>query len=286
MSLEPRLSTRWIINAAFLGHVVSLPIPLSTFTVPDSKFASTSTAKTIATSYLPYPPSLNTIIENIAPSVFSREALVKGLNSHSEPLVVHCTCLALAKIIAKYEIVRDTFEKIEGLLEESQAGLAQGQGLWSKRRQELEVLIRKRLPEFHTIVTLSQKYSRPVSTAPSITTEALDTPMEDGTMTEPTVSKVKTISPPSKTAVSLISEMALRLMYLYHRSLASSVAEYRFDVGSLLGSVCPIDDEESVVDGAEVLSQLHVLRLLKTSDQFTWTSKPSMWTIRSCRLPF
>lgn len=276
MSLEPRLSTRWIINAAFLGHVVSLPVPAACFSILDSKAPSTSTAKTVPISYLPYPPPLNVIIESIAPSVFSRETLVKGLNAHSEPLVVHCTALALAKIIAKYERVIEAFQKVEDTLEEAGPGLGQNQGLWTKRRLELETLVRKRLPEFHTIVTLSQKYSKHTSTPTPAETISLDTSMQhaDGVAAEST-SKTK-LATPSSAAISLISEIALRLMFLYHQSLSSSVAEYRFDVGGLLGSVCPVDNNGAPMsDGPEVLSQLHVLRLLKTSDQFTWTSKPS-----------
>ena len=74
---------------------------------------------------------------------------------------------------------------------------------------------------------------------------------------------------------TLLSECAQRLLWLYHRWLPQSVAEARFDVGKLLQGVhsAVAEAEGSELRGLIRLSNLHVLRLLKESDQFSLSGK-------------
>lgn len=142
---------------------------------------------------------------------------------------------------------------VEEALEESSEN-----GLWRRRRAEVEVHVRRRVPEFQVIVALVQKYapSRPVGEMDS----------------------AKLLVEPSSHAITrnpMLAEVALRVMWLYHRSFPELVAETRFEVGKLLHYVTsPLAETlTSSNKGMNLLSQLHVLRLLKESDQFVWSSK-------------
>ena len=94
-----------------------------------------------------------------------------------------------------------------------------------------------------------------------------------------------------------MAESAQRLLWMYHRCLPSVVAEARFDVGKLLlnFSVRSSDEKLEKEYGMEVegeegkdedeneepgaatrlhrVQQLHVLKILKESDQFVWAGK-------------
>jgi nucleolar pre-ribosomal-associated protein 1 len=192
--------------------------------------------------YQPSPPPLFAIIENILPSVNTKSHFSKGLQSVSG-LVQHCTAIALAKCLAKYEDVVRLFREIEDILGEDEA-----EGQWNKRRRDIEREVRRRVPDFQVVVAFSQQKPG------------------DG--------------PPNLTKVALLSEASQRLLWMYHRCLPSVVAEVRFDVGKLLQNfaldIQSATDESGQVGAADKLHmvrQLHVLRLLKDSDQFNWSGK-------------
>lgn len=245
LTLEPRLSSKWIANISLFGSIISLPIPSDSFHLPGG------------TLYQPTPPPLNSIMENILPSVNTKAHLSKGLLS-SSGLVQHCTALALAKCLDKYEQVLTVFNQIETLLEESEAD-----GQWCKRRRDIEREVRRRVPEFQVIVAFSQQKFGDGTSAAGATTVL-----------------------PNPTKAALLSESALRLLWMYHRCLPLVVAEARFDVGKLLQNFSveaqttkvntDSDKPEESSDAAirlHMVRQLHVLRLLKDSDQFAWSGK-------------
>ncbi|TFK53356.1 hypothetical protein OE88DRAFT_1696250 [Heliocybe sulcata] len=236
LTLEPRLSSKWIANVAFFGSVISLPVPVSSFQLSNS------------TLYQPSPPPLNSILENILPSVSIKAHLSRGLQS-PVALVQHCTALALAKSLRKYDEVETAFRNIEGALQESEE-----EGQWARRRKEVEREVRRRVPDFQVVVAFSQQKAL---------TEAAQ--------------KAGTSPHPAKMA--LIAESAQRLLWLYHCCLPSLVAEARFDVGRLLHHFVPLSAEgqgssvSSDHSGLSTLQQLHILRLLNESDSFSWTNK-------------
>ncbi|KAF8890435.1 ribosome 60S biogenesis N-terminal-domain-containing protein [Infundibulicybe gibba] len=241
LTLEPRLSSKWIINFSFLGSIISLPIPSQTFLLARNSLETSPNSSESFPLYHPSPPPLHNIIENIFPSTCPKSHFSRGLQAGG--LVQHCTALTLAKCLIKYEKVIALFMDIEGTLEE------QGQGQWSKRHDEIQKEARRRVPDFQVIVASSQQ---------------------------------KDINPMK---APLLSESAHRLLWLYYRVLPSLVAEARFDVGKLLLHYCDLpttrsedDDPEQPlqVDGSSKLAnvqKLHILRLLKESDQFTWSGK-------------
>ncbi|KAF8505077.1 ribosome 60S biogenesis N-terminal-domain-containing protein, partial [Hysterangium stoloniferum] len=238
LTLEPRLASRWITNISVLGTIISFSIPTSSFLLPHSQ------------QHDPSPPPLHSILGNILPSVLSKTHLTKGLQS-SSALVRHCTALALSKCLVKFNQVLRVFHDTADKLQEDREA-----GLWSKRTREVETEIEKRVPDFMVIIAMVQQ-KQPQSGEPN----------------------------PVKAA--LISESALRLLWLYHKLFPRLVAEVKFEIGKLLLNVFDpsadaTDEENKEIDGMlreenhngiDVLRQLHVLHLLKESDQFSWLNK-------------
>ncbi|KAG6856484.1 hypothetical protein H0H87_003952 [Tephrocybe sp. NHM501043] len=158
LTLEPRLSSKWIANISFFGSVLSLPVPSSSFYLNLTSAIPTTSFPSLHPSgmYNPTPPPLSTIIENVFPSVSTKALFTKGFST-SAGLVQHCTAVALCKCLAKYEAVVDRFREVEEKLGEGE------DGQWGRRRREVEREIRKRVPDFMVIVAFSQ------ATTPSTT---------------------------------------------------------------------------------------------------------------------
>jgi nucleolar pre-ribosomal-associated protein 1 len=232
LMLEPRLSSKWIANIAFFGNVISLPVPEASFFLPGSSL------------YLPTPPPLAALLENVFPSVNTKAHFSRSLLSTS-PLVQHCTALALAKSLSKYSEILRVIRKVESMLEENESN-----GQWKKRRNELEREARRRVPDFQVVVAFSQKSGDNAQSA-SKDADAGTTPL-------------------NKARMAMLAESSTRLLWLYHLCFPSLVAEARFDVGKLLQSSF---EEVGPTSGLDTLRRLHVLRLLKESDQFLWSSK-------------
>ncbi|KAH9853304.1 ribosome 60S biogenesis N-terminal-domain-containing protein [Lenzites betulinus] len=248
LALEPRLSSKWLANIAFFGSVVSLPVPTSSFFLPQSGSSS-------ASLYQPNPPPLSTMVENILPTAQIKIHLSRGLQATS-PLVQHASALALSKCLLKYQQVVQAFQEVERALEEDEE-----EGLWTRRRHELEREVRKRMPDFQVIVGFSQRLNDSIP--------PVDAQKQEGKEKQ----KERT---PNPTRTALLTETAHRLLWLYHRLLPSVVAEARFDAGKLLQAIEDMLLQTSAVSptaGLDTLRQLHVLRLLKETENFTWSGK-------------
>ncbi|KAI6110769.1 ribosome 60S biogenesis N-terminal-domain-containing protein [Pisolithus croceorrhizus] len=238
LTFEPRLSSKWIANISFTGQVISQAVPTSSFLLPGT------------TEYNPMPPPLSMIIANILPSVGTKAYFTKGLQTGAAGLVQHCTALTLAKCLKKLAEVICTFKRIIAALEEEEEG-----GQWSQRRKEVEKESRRRVPEFQVIVAFSQQH--------------LNSPNAQNTSKH-----------------TLLSEVSQRLLWLYQECLPDVVAEGRFEVGKLVltlaeGWLMPLpedgknkrEDQLQLFSPLQKVKQLHVLRLLNTSDRFTWSGK-------------
>lgn len=240
ITLEPRLSSRWLVNIAFLGAVISLPVPLESFYLPVMQNVASSSSQ--ARQFKPNPPPLSTLVENILPSMSLKTHLSKGLQSNSA-LVQHATAVTLAKCLQKCEEVLSALHKVHVALEEDEFI-----GQWSKCRQELQTEIRKRLPDFQVIIAFSQQKASP------------NTAVEGS----------------ASTKLGLLTEVAQRLLWLYHRCVPSMVAEVNFEVGKSLQGLWQKDDprlSESDRTGLPVVQQLLVLQMLGESSQFSWSAK-------------
>ena len=156
--------------------------------------------------------------------------------------------MCLARVLEKFERVLQALRGVEtALLEDS------GMGQWHSRIDELEKEVKKRVPNFEVIVAFSQQKSS--------TVWAPERSKEYGARR------------------GMISEIGLKLMWLYHRSLPCIPAEARYDIGKLLFSPTgqqliadsgDAEDLSSQAPGFASLSQLHLLRLFHHSSQFAW----------------
>ena len=134
---------------------------------------------------------------------------------------------------------------------------------------------RRRVPEFQVVIAFSQHAS-----------------IHDARPTTNLKSGGQSVTP-NATKVALLAESAQRLLWMYHHSLPALAAEARFDVGKLLcgfsneGSEEDGDGEPDAVKRLDRVRRLHVIRLLKESDQFMWTGKlPGMVSASVNILPF
>ncbi|EIN04336.1 hypothetical protein PUNSTDRAFT_146557, partial [Punctularia strigosozonata HHB-11173 SS5] len=282
LTLEPRLSTKWLANIAFFGSVLSLPVPKDCFMLDNH--SQYTTASETESAFKPIPPPLYCILQSLLPStpnLNTKNVFTKGLQSASA-LVQHCTALALAKCLIKYHALMAELDRVESVLGEGEGSSVTRDdkayevpsGQWSRRRQEVEREVRKRVPEFQVIVAFAQKADREVPHVPAQESAAGVAP---ATSHEPKSA--------SSARAGLLGESALRLLWLYHVCLPSLVAEGRFDVGKLLTTV-PADhgrevgEEEcpSYEQGLSALRRLHALRLLRESEQFSWQSRSGTHT--------
>ncbi|KAG7090693.1 hypothetical protein E1B28_009789 [Marasmius oreades] len=285
LTLEPRLSSRWIGNVALFKAIISLPIPEASF------FLSTGVARGGGGEglYNPTPPPLGTIMDNILPSAVNSKAhFSKGLQPQSiNPtatasvatstpnmgLVQLCTAQALCACLSKYAQVRDVMRHIADTLEESSDSFflrvddEREQGQWRKRLGDLEREVRKRVPDFQVVVSFV------------------------GRTTESDSDSIGENQNQNQTKAALLSEVAHRLLCLYQQCLPEVTLEARYDFGKLLGSVDlnlssvvslgggedigEGGDGSRVVDKLRGLKQVHVLRLLTENEQFkaSWSGK-------------
>ncbi|KAJ6613338.1 ribosome 60S biogenesis N-terminal-domain-containing protein [Mycena sp. CBHHK59/15] len=242
LTLEPRLSSKWIANISFFGTVLSLPVPTDSFLISDN-----------SALYHPTPPPLSAVLENILPSVNTKAHLSKGL-LQSSGLVQHCTALALCKCLAKYQRVSQVFRSIETALEEDE-----GDGQWAKLRRDMDREIRHRVPEFQVIVAFASAQRGTSGGAVG-----------------------KAIPHPTRTALLAESAQRLLRMYHSYLPLVVAetrfdvgklVQNFSEIAGNLSGPRDSGEESRDATARLNIVRQLHVLRLLNDSDQFVWSGK-------------
>lgn len=120
LSVDPKLSSRWIATVGFIGRIVSLPPPI--------------TLQSDAA------PPLAAMIESILPSPLLKSHLSRGLLDAS-PLVQHLTALTLIRCLQKLHVTQQ-------LLATS---------TFSQALRELEWEARKRVPEVAVVIAFAQR---------------------------------------------------------------------------------------------------------------------------------
>ncbi|KAH7884073.1 ribosome 60S biogenesis N-terminal-domain-containing protein [Phlebopus sp. FC_14] len=240
LTLEPRLSSKWIANITFAGQVLSQPVPTSSFLIPGTEL------------YKPTPPPLSTIMANVLPSVGTKAHFTKGLQAASAGLVQHCTALVLIKCLRKLAEVVRVFEAVEVALEESE-----DEGQWNRRRKEVEKEARKRVPEFQVIVAFSQQNMSAANTQ-NTTKHAL-------------------LSEASQRLLWLcqgcLPDVVAEARFEVGK-LVLNLAEGSFASLSLAGEARGEEvGKDQRPSALQSVKQLHVLRLLIGNDQFTWAGK-------------
>lgn len=260
LSLDPRLSTRWITSVGFVATVIGADAPADSFYVETPAHSSTSSR-----AYRADPPPHGAIVESIVPSVLTRAWLTKGLltrptsqpqsqpSDSGEPsqqtslggLVQHTTIRLLTRCLLKLAQVIAAFPS---------------EPAWASRAAEVVDVVRRRVPELGVVVGVAQEATKCLGQVGKVREEGGEMEGED----------VRGL---------LVAEGALRLLWLYARVLPGAMAETRFDVGKLLQDTEVDEDEGMDADkkhgiGLRVMCQIHMLRLIGESDQFVWSAKP------------
>jgi nucleolar pre-ribosomal-associated protein 1 len=194
---------------AYVGRIISLPPPsMSTFRQPLPRGSDIEVAPPRLT-----PPTVETVVESILPSPLTKQHVTKGLQ-HPDGLVQYLTALTLARGLQKLDIVQRLFRDIESEMgSQPSTSATSAENPWAARRRELEMECRRRVPDLQVLIGFAQKSA---TLAPA----------------EPETDEDHALVAKS----AMITEAALRLFGLYHRTLPSLAQEVRFDVGRLLVS--------------------------------------------------
>ncbi|CAE6418313.1 unnamed protein product [Rhizoctonia solani] len=245
LSLEPRLSTRWITSVGFVAAVIKAEIPVDSFYVDTPTHSST-----LNRTYRADPPPLAAIVENVIPNVLTRAWLTKGLLTKPAPSGEQNSTSTSTGTLVQHTTIRlitQCLLKLSSVLEAFPPG-------WNERTAEVIDAVRKCVPELGVVVGITQEATKALQK----TGDSMDSEAESREL--------------------LLAEGTLRLMWLYARVLPGTMAETRFDVGKLLQETEIEELEESRtsgVGGLRVMCQVHMLRLLGENDQFVWSAKPS-----------
>ncbi|PWN48866.1 hypothetical protein IE53DRAFT_388932 [Violaceomyces palustris] len=297
LTLEPRASSKWLCNVAFVSRVLALEIPsFRNFKLERASEKSPSSSSSYPEAYLnsfaTNPPPLSTILSNTLPSPLSRSLLTKGIN-YPDRLVRHTASTLLARCLERLSRYRSMSEAASLELDEGD------QGAWKSRLRNLEIESRKRVPEISNVIQMMQNLTNNLSQDSS---SSLTNPPPGQTDSEVSVERTEpspAVNLQPKTNY-LLAEVSLRLLWLYHLSIPSSAFDSRFDVGKLLTNsfMSPMsrkggkrselsesgaeqrkseveEEEEDMTLDLASICQVHALRIVSLSAEssFDWSSR-------------
>ncbi|GAA5877773.1 hypothetical protein JCM3774_000753 [Rhodotorula dairenensis] len=238
-SLDPRLSSRWVSAITFATQVVGLPVP-ATLSLPPSTAASTSPS----TVLLHAPSSVSSILDTILPpatsSSLNRAWYTKAL-THETPLVSFLSSLFVLSVLQKAAAVLETMAETSRLLEETASGR------WATQVRKVRDELRLRLPDPAIVVGLMTKTAAaaagdtPASAAAGKKGSKAAAAAAKTTDADTQMSAVDDrAQPPSGAMVPAGSEgallrtnVALRILFLYHRVVPQLIATLKFDFAKL-----------------------------------------------------
>ncbi|KIO25995.1 hypothetical protein M407DRAFT_8076 [Tulasnella calospora MUT 4182] len=269
MTLEPRLSSRWITNIALATKIVALPSPIWSFRSTTARSASSSATPP---PYVHSPPQIQAMLDSILPASLPKAALIKGMRS-SSAVVRHLTASLLAHSIKKVGEIAEEMKQASKALEEDEIT-----GSWAVGRKELLKDVSSRIPEVADVARLldleggrkggeSVEGGKGRKQKGKAKPSTIDPNRQDGTTTS-------TAAVPS----TLVHEVASRLMLYYHRYLPHVVAESSVGVRNITAPLLEGDESQKgearhAQPPLRTVSQLHGLRLLEELESYDWSVK-------------
>ncbi|KAL0077698.1 ribosome 60S biogenesis N-terminal-domain-containing protein [Phycomyces blakesleeanus] len=235
MTLEPRISSKWLANASLLQKTIQISPP--SFYYGDTQL------------YRATPPEIETILGNTIPNVFGRSFSTKGL-LHASPLVRYTTMLILAAAFQKHAKVTKAINQVISTLEDSEESskilndtieeLPSRQ--WQKCLEGIREGLRRRVPELYVFVAIhSQTSGKKKEKAP----EGVDEQEFDAQN-------------------EMLGDSAFRLIRYYQEFLPETIMESNTD---------PSNFVPSDILSVRPSSLVHLLELLLCSPDFKWTNK-------------
>ncbi|KAG8902032.1 hypothetical protein FRC00_002734, partial [Tulasnella sp. 408] len=270
MTLEPRLSSRWITNIALATKIVALPSPVWSFRSTTARSAFTSATPP---PYVHSPPPIQAILDYILPVTLSKTALIKGLRSPSA-VVRHLTASFLAHSIKKAGEIAEEMQRASEALEEDESV-----GSWAVGRKELLKDVSSRIPELAEIARMLDLEGGGRKTGES--TEGGKNKKQKGKAKPSTIDPNRPDGATASTTAApstLVHEVASRLMLYYHKYLPNAVAESYVGVRNIIAPLLEGDQSQRSGTGEKqpplrTVSQLHGLRLLEELDSYDWSVK-------------
>ncbi|GAA6061946.1 hypothetical protein JCM10212_001988 [Sporobolomyces blumeae] len=225
-SLDPRLSSRWISAVTFATQVVALPVS-SNLLLPTSSASNKANGPDLATFS---PPSVASILDTILPpatvSSLNRAWYTKSL-THANPLVSFLSSIFLLSILQKASKVLEALVAVSVELEEAATG-----GRWIEAARRVREEIKARLPDAGIVVSLMSRTAA-ASAAAALPTASRESAAE-GRDSKPAGGKDKSDKDKGEESGALLrTNIALRLLYLYHRVSPSLISTLKFDFGKL-----------------------------------------------------
>ncbi|KAI9011983.1 ribosome 60S biogenesis N-terminal-domain-containing protein [Phycomyces nitens] len=235
MTLEPRISSKWLANVSVLQKTIQIPPP--SFYYGDTQL------------YRATPPDIETILGNTIPNVFGRSFSTKGL-LHASPLVRYTTMVVLATVFQKHAKVTKAINQVILALEDSEESSKlldnTGKDLpsrqWQKCLEGIREGLRRRVPELYVFVGIhSQTSGKKKEKAPEgVDEQEFDTQNE------------------------MLGDSAFRLIRYYQEFLPETIMESNTD---------PSNFVPSDILSVRPSSLVHLLELLLCSPDFKWTNK-------------
>ncbi|GAA5902398.1 hypothetical protein JCM8208_007278 [Rhodotorula glutinis] len=231
-SLDPRLSSRWVSAITFATQVVALPVAeslaLSPIASPDAQaLQAVPSASSILDAILP--PSTG------AGAALSRSWYTKAL-AHETPLVSFLASLFLLAVLQKASAVLAALADASRTLEE------QDGGRWAVTARRVRDELRARLPDPAIVVSLMTRTAAAASAAEPETAKRGakgkgkgkgGAGVEDKQDDSSSVKVNKKASVGAGEGALLRTNVALRLLFLYHRVAPQLVAALKFDFAKL-----------------------------------------------------
>ncbi|KAG8978985.1 hypothetical protein FRC05_009195 [Tulasnella sp. 425] len=267
MTLEPRLSSRWITNIALATKIVSLPSPVFSFRSTTARSPSSSATPP---PYIHSPPPIQAILDSILPITLPKAALTKGLRS-SSTVVRHLTATLLAQSIKKTGEIAEEMKRASEALEEDETS-----GSWALGRKELLKEVSGRIPELVEVARMMDLEGGSGGKKSKEDVEGGKNKKQKGKANPSTIDP----NQPAATPSTLVHEVASRLMWYYHRYLPNAAAESHVGMRNIIAPI--LEGEESQKDGKQqerkqpplrTTSQLHGLRLLEELESYDWSVK-------------
>ncbi|KAI9306444.1 ribosome 60S biogenesis N-terminal-domain-containing protein [Cunninghamella echinulata] len=246
LAFEPRLSSKWLGNTAFLQKVIQLSVP-SFYYVHTQLYPAT-------------PPDESVILENILPSVYGRTVSSKGLQN-SSPLIRFSTINILSasfikfnKVISKMEHVVNVLkgveaQEIKSALDETtqdRQHILLPSLQWQRCIELVREGFRRQLPEIQLIVTLYTQYFGKNNNAE----ELVDANTEG--------------NPEMDTQRDILQVGIFRLLRYYQECVPVTFMENKIEPSNLI-PVNILSVSPSVT--------IHLLKLLLSLPDFRWSNK-------------
>ncbi|OMJ17739.1 Nucleolar pre-ribosomal-associated protein 1 [Smittium culicis] len=223
LSLEPRLSTLYLVNVGFVLKVLSINIDL--FNKRISPVSKKYTNEGLASSLsAPNCPQVPQIVDYILPCSFNRLLLSKGVQFTSSPLIQYMNLNIIGHSMKKLDQFRNWIQHNIKAIENSNHinfGIESSSQLisnWKLLDSRLLQTVKRRLPEWSVILSIYRNFQ-------STTSAQKKSTASNG------ASSVIDYNTSSKT---LILESLLRVISGYVKNFPDWILESRFDIGKLL----------------------------------------------------